>query len=183
MSSEAALLTVGTSCATGGMILWLSPRGRPARAAACVAAGAGLTGLLAATGLDSVEERLGAWGSARLYSMGNGPAALILVGILSLVGISALCVCLAAAWLYLGEAVMERERRPSWETAALLCASVGAFGWAMTVLRLYGFFEFVWGTDLATSLPPRGAVEAGLTILDMTGLAAALSLPSRSTVR
>lgn len=171
-----ALGTVGAGCSAAGLILWLAPRGLPARIATCVAGGVGLAGLLAATGLDTVEERLGRWGDARLWELRDGPWELPLALLAILVGLPALGASLGASFLWLGEAFEGKNKS---RRGALACASVGAFGWAMTVLHVYGFFGFVWSSDLGPSLPPRGVVEAGLTILDMTGLVAALSLAPR----
>lgn len=67
-----ALGTFGAGCAAGGLILWLAPRGRASRLAACVAGGAGLAGLLAATGLDLVEDRLNRWGARDCGSCATG---------------------------------------------------------------------------------------------------------------
>ena len=171
-----ALATFGAGCAAGGLILWLFPAGRAARLAACVAGGVGLTGLLAATGLDSVEERVMLWSDARLWELRDGPWEIPLVLLAILVGLPVFGASLGAAFLWFGEAFEDRNKG---RRASLLCAAVGAFGWAMTVLHVYGFFDFVWRSDLAPSLPPRGLVEAGLTILDMTGLVAALMLPAK----
>lgn len=171
-----ALGTFGAGCAVGGLILWLFPLRGGARLAAVVSGGVGLTGLLAATGLDSVEHRIMRWGESRMYGMGDGPLSLVVVVVVTLVGLSAFCTSLAASLLWLGEAFDGRSRKVR---ASLVCASIGAFGWAMTVLHIYGLVDVIWNSDMGPSLPPRGVIEAGLVILDMTGLVAALTLPPR----
>lgn len=171
-----ALGTFGAGCAAGGLILWLAPGGRWSRLSAWIAGGAGLAGLLAATGLDSVEERVGHWGSDKLWELRDSPWELPIVLLLDLVGMAAFAVSLAVSFMWLCEAFSEKGKK---EKTSLLCGSIGAFGWAMTVLHLAGVFEALWKTDLFASAPPRGLVEAVLTTLDMTGLVAALSLKPR----
>jgi hypothetical protein len=171
-----ALGTFGAGCAVGGLILWLFPFRGGARFAAIVAGGVGLTGLLAATGLDTVEHRIMRWGESRMYGLGYGPLALVVGGIVALIGLSAFCTSLAASLLWLGEVFDGRSRK---ERASLICASIGAFGWAMTVLHIYGLVDVVWNSDMGPSLPPRGVIEVGLVVLDMTGLVAALTLAPR----
>ncbi len=173
-----ALGTFGAGCAVGGLILWLFPLRGGARLAALVAGGVGLTGLLAATGLDSVEDRLMRWGDARLWEMRDGLWWLWLIPVM-LGGMIVIGAGLGASFLWLGEAFESRNRKMR---GALLCASVGAFGWAMTGIHLFGFFDIAWNSDLGPSLPPRGVVEAVLMVLDMTGLVAALTLAPRPRV-
>lgn len=174
---QLALGTLGAGCAAGGLILWLFPPGKIARVAAWIAGGVGLTGLLAVTGLDSGEDRIRRWLDARLMALSDGPWELVLVGVLILVGMAVFAISLASSFLWLGEAFEGKNRK---RKTALVCASIGAFGWAVSVLHLGGFFAALWRTDLfAGAEPPRGLVEGGLTVLDMTGLVAALTLSSR----
>lgn len=173
-----ALGTVGTGCSAAGLILWLAPRGLPARLAACVAGGVGLTGFLWGTGLDGAEWRLGRSIGAWLDTLRDGPGEFVIPLLLIGLSIPAFAVSLGASWCWFMEAVAAKfkgEPRRAW---ILACASVGAFGWAMTVLHLWGIFDSLWATDLfAGSAPPLGVVDAVLTILDMTGLVASLALP------
>lgn len=112
-------------------------------------------------------------GGARLWELRDGPWELPLIILIVLVGMAAFGVSAAAAFLWLGEAFAGGNRK---RRTALLCASIGAFGWSMTVLHLAGTFGIVWNSDLGPSLPPRGLIEGGLVLLDMTGLVVALTL-------
>lgn len=179
-----ALGTVGVGCSAAGLILWLAPRGKPARIAACVAGGVGLTGVLWGIGLDRVESRLGKSIGERLRALRDGPGEFVIPLLLIALSMAAFAVSLGASCCWFMEAVeakFKRQPRTAW---ILACASIGAFGWAMTVLHLWGIFDSLWATDLfAASAPPLGAVDAVLTILDMTGLVASLGLPSRRSAR
>ena len=184
MSGPDALGVFGAGCAAAGLILWLTPRGTASKAAACGALGAGLAGLLAATGLDRTEERAGGVIDAWLWTLRDGPWEFVVL--LPLVGLSiaAFTLSLAVSLLWLGEAAEaagRKERREAW---TFVCGAIGAFGWAMTVVHLWGIFRQLWSTDLFMSVaPPRGLVEGTLTALDMAGLVAAFQLPPRKGAR
>lgn len=176
--STLALGTVGAGSAAAGLILWLAPRGTPARLGASAAAGIGLTGLLWGTGLDGVESRVGSAVGRRFDPLRGGPGDLLILLLLGLASMTVFAFSLGASWCWLMEAVEAKVKGRSRSAWVLACASIGAFGWAMTVLHLWGIFDSLWATDLfAASAPPLGVVDAVLTILDMTGLVASLTLP------
>jgi len=170
--------TVGIGCAAAGLILWLAPRGTPAKIAACAAGGLGLAGLLRGTGLDRVESRVGGAVSGRLDPLHGGPGDLLILLLLILASLAVFGLSLGASWCWFMEAVAAKfkgETRRAWIRA---CASIGAFGWAMTVVYLWGGFDSLWTTDLFASAPPQGLVEGALTVLDMTGLVASFAGPA-----